>query len=183
MCDQDFTVRFFNPAIGVLIERAQTKPARIGVLDGSMILQALGVDDCAVRAEIATKQVWWGIVPLGAPRGTGSEGALHVAVETFCEPGSPVGWLITAREHADRAIPARLSDRELIILSDKLTLRERDVVLALEEGASNKAIAQRLNISPRTVEFHRARVMQRFGAKSVIDLIRKLVADAGVGLR
>jgi FixJ family two-component response regulator len=48
---------------------------------------------------------------------------------------------------------------------------------ALEEGASNKVIALRLGISPRTVEFHRAKIMHRFEAKSVVDLVRKVTSD------
>jgi DNA-binding CsgD family transcriptional regulator len=47
----------------------------------------------------------------------------------------------------------------------------------LLEGLSNKAIGLKMKISPRTVEFHRARLMHRFGAKSLVELIQKVVHD------
>ena len=47
-----------------------------------------------------------------------------------------------------------------------MTPRERDVMLGLVAGETNKVIARRLAISPRTVELHRARVMEPLGART-----------------
>lgn len=55
---------------------------------------------------------------------------------------------------------------------ERLTPRERQVFAALTEGLSNKAIAQKLDISPRTVEVFRAKVMQKMEADSLSDLIK-----------
>jgi two-component system response regulator FixJ len=44
-------------------------------------------------------------------------------------------------------------------------------------GASNKEAARTLGISPRTVEFHRANVMQKLGAKNTADLVRRLLGE------
>ncbi|MEG2729371.1 response regulator transcription factor, partial [Brevundimonas sp.] len=55
---------------------------------------------------------------------------------------------------------------------DRLTPREAQVFNALIEGLSNKAIAQTLDISPRTVEVFRAKVMQKIEAESLSDLIK-----------
>ncbi|WP_297804704.1 response regulator [uncultured Brevundimonas sp.] len=55
---------------------------------------------------------------------------------------------------------------------ERLTPRELQVFDALIEGLSNKAIAQSLNISPRTVEVFRAKVMQKMEAESLSDLIK-----------
>lgn len=55
---------------------------------------------------------------------------------------------------------------------DRLTPREIQVFDALIEGLSNKAIAQALDISPRTVEVFRAKVMQKIEAESLSDLIK-----------
>lgn len=53
-----------------------------------------------------------------------------------------------------------------------LTPREREVMHMLADGFSNKEIADRLGISARTVEIHRARVMAKTHARSVCDLVR-----------
>jgi FixJ family two-component response regulator len=53
-----------------------------------------------------------------------------------------------------------------------LTHREREVARLVVQGAHNKEIASRLGISPRTVEIHRARVMEKSGARTLADLIR-----------
>ena len=55
---------------------------------------------------------------------------------------------------------------------ERLTPREAQVFDALIEGLSNKAIAQTLDISPRTVEVFRAKVMQKMQAESLSDLIK-----------
>ena len=55
---------------------------------------------------------------------------------------------------------------------ETLTARERQVFDDLIEGLSNKAIAQRLSISPRTVEIFRARVMDKMAADSLSALVR-----------
>jgi DNA-binding CsgD family transcriptional regulator len=46
-------------------------------------------------------------------------------------------------------------------------------------GASSKEAARSLGISPRTVEFHRANIMQKFDAKNPVDLVRKVLAHHG----
>ena len=53
-----------------------------------------------------------------------------------------------------------------------LTPRERDVLDRLVAGASNKEAGRQLGISPRTIEIHRARIMEKLGAKNVADVVR-----------
>jgi two-component system response regulator DctR len=55
-----------------------------------------------------------------------------------------------------------------------LTKREREVMDLLAEGRTNKAVAEQLGISPRTVEGHRQRVLEKCEVKSVPQLIRLL---------
>jgi two-component system response regulator FixJ len=62
---------------------------------------------------------------------------------------------------------------------DLLSPRERQVLEGLLTGLPNKSIAYDLGISPRTVEIHRARVMDKMGARSLSQLIRLALA-AGV---
>jgi FixJ family two-component response regulator len=55
---------------------------------------------------------------------------------------------------------------------ERLTARERDVLERIARGASNKEAGRELGISPRTVEVHRARIMEKLAAKNAADLMR-----------
>ena len=56
--------------------------------------------------------------------------------------------------------------------AETLTPRERDVLLQITQGASNKEAGQHLAISPRTIEVHRARIMEKLKARNTADLVR-----------
>lgn len=56
--------------------------------------------------------------------------------------------------------------------SEPLTAREQEVLARLVTGATNKEAGRQLGISHRTIEIHRARIMEKLGAKSVADLMR-----------
>lgn len=58
---------------------------------------------------------------------------------------------------------------------DALTDREREVFQLAAEGSSNPQIAERLSLSPRTVEMHRANLMKKLGLKSQTDLVKYAV--------
>ncbi len=55
---------------------------------------------------------------------------------------------------------------------DALSPRERQVLVGLVGGQSNKAMGQALGISPRTVEIHRAHVMEKLGCRSLAEAVR-----------
>lgn len=54
----------------------------------------------------------------------------------------------------------------------QLTPREREVLQLITNGQSNKEAGRELGISPRTIEVHRARVMEKLGARNTADLVR-----------
>jgi DNA-binding CsgD family transcriptional regulator len=58
-----------------------------------------------------------------------------------------------------------------------LTPRERVALAQIVRGASSKEAARVLGISPRTVEFHRANVMRKLGARNTADLVRRVLGD------
>ena len=58
---------------------------------------------------------------------------------------------------------------------ESLTPRERQLLEMVVAGRANKVIASDLNISQRTVEIHRARVMKKMKADSVTDLVRMVI--------
>jgi two-component system response regulator FixJ len=77
-----------------------------------------------------------------------------------------------------RSAEAKLARDRLSLL----TSRERTVLDILVKGRSNKVAAYELGISPRTVEIHRAHIMDKLHASSLSDLVRiVLVADDGPG--
>ena len=59
----------------------------------------------------------------------------------------------------------------------QLTPREREVLQLISNGQSNKEAGRQLGISPRTIEVHRARVMEKLGAKNTADLMRILLTS------
>jgi len=63
---------------------------------------------------------------------------------------------------------------------ERLTARERDVLEQIAQGASNKEAGRDLGISPRTIEVHRARIMEKLAAKNAADLMR-IVLRGGRG--
>lgn len=72
-----------------------------------------------------------------------------------------------ARDHSQRQRNADLEAHYML-----LTPRERDVLNHVVDGKSNREISAELNISPKTVEVHRSRVMEKMEAHSVSELVR-----------
>lgn len=79
------------------------------------------------------------------------------------------GEAVATRQREQAAAATRLG---------MLSAREREVFDALVEGLSNKEVATRLGISVRTVEAHRANLMQRLGAESLPELVRLAITAA-----
>lgn len=87
-------------------------------------------------------------------------------------------------ELVDRVIRAMESDaaRKLSVISNatvnarlaQLTPREREVMERILSGKYNKVIADELNIAMRTVEVHRARIFEKMGVKSAVELAQLL---------
>lgn len=71
--------------------------------------------------------------------------------------------LTQAHRHADDDLLARLKG---------LTVREREIIDLVIAGKSNKEMARLLNISHKTVEAHRGRLMTKMGVTNVVDLVR-----------
>jgi two-component system, LuxR family, response regulator FixJ len=58
---------------------------------------------------------------------------------------------------------------------DSLTPREHDILQRMVKGLSNKVMSYELSLSVRTVELHRARVMEKMGARSIAELVRMIL--------
>lgn len=64
-------------------------------------------------------------------------------------------------------------------VAPSLTAREREVATLIAEGQTSKMIARQLDLSPRTVEMYRARLMSKFSAPTSSALIHKLMRPEG----
>jgi two-component system response regulator FixJ len=87
-----------------------------------------------------------------------------------------------AVERSKTAAAERAQSDESLARLALLSTREREVLEGLVAGLPNKTIAYDLEISPRTVEIYRARLMDKMQAKSLPELVRMAVA-AGVNPR
>ncbi|KZM51419.1 response regulator [Labrenzia sp. OB1] len=65
--------------------------------------------------------------------------------------------------------------------AEVLTRRELEVLKEITNGASNKEAGRTLGISPRTVEVHRARIMEKLGARNAADLVRIVLGGQAGG--
>ncbi len=81
-----------------------------------------------------------------------------------------IGALAESRRRIDQAREAARRAESLA----SLTAREREVLDLIVEGLYNKVIADRLGIAMRTVEVYRARVFEKMGVKSAVELARML---------
>ncbi len=90
-----------------------------------------------------------------------------------------------SRANLDRAVPTtakppqvdQFIEDTLISgkLSDPLTTRETEILKLILAGQTNKKIAQKLFRSERTIEYHRHRLMNKVGAKTAADLVKRTI--------
>ena len=96
----------------------------------------------------------------------------------FCEKPFSDNALVDRVEqalHQSAQVQAqRQAQRNMQQRLDSLTDRERDVMRLVVGGLPNKLVADQLNISVRTVEVHRARVFDKMGVKSAVELANVL---------
>ena len=74
---------------------------------------------------------------------------------------------LAQRQQRDSAISSRL---------DQLTQREREVMQLVVAGKLNKQVADELDISMKTVEAHRARVMEKMGVRTLAELVQAVMS-------
>lgn len=87
------------------------------------------------------------------------------------EPASPPATLVGAVPKAEVGA-SQSRGRAMVARLAQLTAREVDVLVRLVAGKSSRAIAADLGISVKTVEFHRARIMERLECSGLFALGR-----------
>ncbi|MDZ4381490.1 MAG: response regulator FixJ [Parvibaculum sp.] len=108
--------------------------------------------------------------------------AMKEGAVDFIEKPFDADDLLAAIERAleiSRSRPAGPPGQDVLALVESLTSREKQVLEHLVAGHPNKVIAYELDISPRTVEVHRAHLMEKMKVRSLPEVVRIALA-AGV---
>lgn len=82
------------------------------------------------------------------------------------------------REDAERHATSRSAEEALHRL-ERLTPRETEVLKLLAEGLQQREVAERLSISPRTVEVYKARMMEKLQCRSLAEIVRVAMTYEG----
>jgi two-component system, LuxR family, response regulator FixJ len=93
-------------------------------------------------------------------------------IELPYRPEELVDKVKAAMEQYSSQSARRVEQQALQERIGKLTAREREILDLVIEGMSTKEMARRLNISPRTVEVHRSRIMRKMDMKTLRDTLR-----------
>lgn len=101
------------------------------------------------------------------------------AVDFIEKPYNEQLLLDSVQQALERRAPAVRQDPRLADVQtrlDQLTPRERDVLLPLVRGHTNREVAEQLDISVKTVDLYRSRVMKRMQAESLPELVGMVIA-------
>lgn len=151
------------------------RPPRSGVIIASEDVLENGVS--ALLDELARGGIWTPLVAAKAEPGVDEvvhaiqAGALDFVTLPLCEEELQ-RMIVHVHSDAGRHAEARRRLIEARLRIGALSKREREVLDWLSEGCSNKAIARNLEISPRTVEIHRANMMDKLGASHPAEAVR-----------
>jgi PAS domain S-box-containing protein len=160
------------------------------LLPGCVVLdtRAPEAGGLTIPKELKARRTGLPVIVLGEAHGNiavGVEAMKAGAVDYIDAPYRPEQLLdalaaaqAAIRETAERDQTAELARDRIAVLAP----REREVLDGLLAGGTNKTIARDLGISPRTVEAHRARIMERLGAQSLPELVQIAIA-AGLQAR
>jgi two-component system response regulator FixJ len=174
-----FRVRSFSGAGEFLSAVSSLEPGcliadvRMPEIDGLELQERLARLDVRLPTIVITGH---GDVPLAVR-------AMKAGAVDFVEKPFTEDTILASVRHALERRPerrARDEDAEAAAARlERLSTREREVLEGLVAGLPNKSIAFDLSISPRTVEIHRARVMDKMQARSLSELVRLALA-AGI---
>ena len=97
---------------------------------------------------------------------------LNSAVD-FLEKPVVMVQMLNALEKAFSRLKAKEDVRSVDLLQETLTPREKEVFGVISRGLTHREIGDMLGISPRTVEVHKGRIMEKLGVKTMAELIKK----------
>ncbi|MGT2479027.1 PAS domain S-box protein (plasmid) [Methylobacterium oryzae CBMB20] len=155
------------------------------LIPGCVVLSLSDASGLAVLSDLKAARAHLPVVAVGASRGDVGFGVRVMkagAVDYLEAPWTPEALLFAVRTavadfHAETD-RTRGGDEARDRVAG-LSTREREVLEGLLAGGTNKTIARTLGLSPRTVEIHRARVMEALGARTLPEAVL-LATAAGV---
>jgi two-component system response regulator FixJ len=144
-------------------------------------LRMPGMTGLELQAVLRERQVEVPVVVLTAHGDIATaRAALKNGAFDFLEKPIDDGMLIEVLRkalRADRERRAAVSSRSSADARlERLTAREREILALIAAGHQNREIATQLGISPRTVEVHKARIMEKLECDSLAELIRMNLA-------
>ncbi len=160
----------------------------LALVPGCVLLDVVGPETSglALPKELAARRIELPIIVLGSSRDgvAFAVQAMRLGVVDFvampCAPETLLAAVASAladiRQVAERHHAAMLARSRVAAMSP----REREVLDRLLTGGTNKSIAKELGISPRTVEVHRAHLMERLGARTLSEAV---LSAAAAGLQ
>lgn len=172
---EGFEVETFSDGDMFIRSASKTQPACV-ILDvhmpgrsGIEILKALNAEDYPAPIFIISGQ---GDIPMAVE-------AIRNGAFDFIEKPFDADTVVSRVNDGIAAMKQRQSGStgDGFAGSELLTRREREVLQEITGGASNKEAGRTLGISPRTVEVHRARIMEKLGARNAADLVRIVLAQ------
>lgn len=180
------SLRFLLEAYGFRIETFDCAPAFLKVApqaEGCVIVdvQMPGMTGLELQARLAAEAPRLALVLITghADVAMAVQAMKAGAVDFIEKPIAETALLASVRRALARIMEARREDAaqtDLRLRLDSLTPREHEVLEHLVTGSPHKVIGQALDISPRTIEVHRARIMQKLGARNLADLVRLSLA-------
>lgn len=167
----DFTVRDYPSAAAFLDDDVFS----VACLVADLVLP--GMDGLSLQREVARRR---GDLPVVIVSGRGEVDlavqAMKAGAVDFLEKPVESGALLASIRRAiiigEKIRTNNSEARDARRLLALLTPREKHVLDELVAGQSNKSAAQKLGISPRTVEVYRAQIMNKLAAQSLSDLVR-----------
>jgi two-component system response regulator FixJ len=168
---------------GEFLERVGPEQAGCLLID----LRSCRFADLRLHERIASDQILLPVVAITGPGDVATAVAAMKAGAVDClerpfQLDALVEQINRALAHDRERRYENVAFSRILMRMERLTRREREVMELVVAGHPNKVVAQLLRISPRTVEVHRARVMEKMQAGSVSELVRAaMIMNMGSG--